>query len=66
MSGFNLSAQVQLSSIHYPSHRHSKFGQIEWETVGGPFPLTPDTDQSMFTTGRAHYSQLIIKLLDNT
>ena len=32
MSGFDLSTNIQLSSIHYPSHRFSKFEQIEQET----------------------------------
>ena len=44
MSGFNLTAQVQLSIIHYSSHRLSKFWHIELETVRGPFLLSPDTD----------------------
>ena len=30
---------VQLSMIHYSSHRLSKFGQIEQETVEGPVPI---------------------------
>ena len=36
MSGFDLSTKIQLPIIHYPSHRLLKFGQIEYETVGGP------------------------------
>ena len=27
--------------MHYPSHRLSKFGQIEYETVRGPWKVTP-------------------------
>ena len=38
MYGFGLSTKIQLSAMHYPSQRLSKFGQIEKETVGGPFP----------------------------
>ena len=33
MSGFNLSTKIQLSIIHNPSNRHSKFVQIESETI---------------------------------
>ena len=33
MSGFNLSTKIQLSIIHNPSYRHSKFVQIESETI---------------------------------
>ena len=29
MSDYDLSTKMQLSIIHYPSHRLSKFGQIE-------------------------------------
>ena len=39
MSGFDLSITIQLSIIHYPSHRLSKFGQIEQEIVQGPLSV---------------------------
>ena len=38
MCGFDLSTKLWLSVMHYPSHRLSKFGQIEQETVLGPVP----------------------------
>ena len=37
MQGFDLSIKLLLSVMHYPSHRLSKFGQIEYETVRGPY-----------------------------
>ena len=38
MSDSDLSTKIQLPIIHYTSHRLSKFWQIEYETVRGPFP----------------------------
>ena len=29
MSGFDLSTEIQLSTIHYPGNRLSEFGQVE-------------------------------------
>ena len=42
MSGFNQRTNIQLSMIHNPSYRLSKFGHIEYETVLGAlsFKLT--------------------------
>ena len=39
MKKFDLSPKLMLSVMHYPSQSLSKFGQIEYETVRGPFPL---------------------------
>ena len=39
MSGFNLNITIQLSILHYPSHRLSTFGQIEQEIVQGPLSI---------------------------
>ena len=37
MKRSDISPKLKLSVMHYPSQRLSKFGQIEWETVRGPY-----------------------------
>ena len=41
---FDISTKIQLSSLHYPSHRLSKLGQIESETVEGPLKIDVKTN----------------------